>query len=108
MVELALVSGVGQAAAYGMLVLAEDLRAQLSDPAVRARVQAELEGLLKSVNHELADYERLRMLVVAREPWSIENGCLTPTMKIKRSRIESSVAAQVDGWYTGEAAVLWA
>ena len=33
------------------------------------------------------------MIVVAREPWTIENGCLTPTMKIKRSRIEDGCGA---------------
>ena len=59
---------------------------------MRAEVQEQLTALLKKVNGELADYEKLQMLVVAKEPWSIENGCLTPTMKIKRSRIEAAVA----------------
>jgi long-subunit acyl-CoA synthetase (AMP-forming) len=53
-------------------------------------------ALLKDVNAQLVGHEKLHMLVVAKEPWSIENGCLTPTMKIKRSRIEGAVADRVD------------
>jgi long-chain acyl-CoA synthetase len=48
------------------------------------------------------------MLVIAAEPWSIENGCLTPTMKIKRSRIEAMASERLDKWYSEKAAVLWA
>ena len=48
------------------------------------------------------------MLVVAREPWSIENGLLTPTMKLKRGRIEAAVESQVQGWYDSGARVVWA
>lgn len=108
MVELSLVSGVGQPAAYAIVVLAEDLRPRVADPDVRAQVQGELERLLDSVNQGLADYEQLRMIVVAKEPWSIENGCLTPTMKIKRSRIEAAVAPQVERWYADRHKVQWA
>ena len=68
----------------------------------------ELAQLLKDLNAGLPGYEQLQMLVVANEPWSIENGCLTPTMKIKRSRIEAKVANQLDGWYASKAAVVWA
>ncbi len=39
MVEQSLVSGVGQAAPYGMVVLAEDLRERIGEPSVRSRVQ---------------------------------------------------------------------
>jgi long-chain acyl-CoA synthetase len=108
MVELSLVSGVGQPSAYAMVVLAESLRPQMGDPTVRARVQDELGQLLQDVNQQVPEYEHLRMIVVAREPWSIENGCLTPTMKIKRGRIEAAVAAQVEVWYTGRGPVHWA
>jgi len=108
MVELAMVSGVGQPAPYAVLVLAESLRPQVGDAAVRARVQDELAKLLHDVNEGLAPHERLQLLVVAREPWSIENGCLTPTMKLKRGRIEAVLASQVDAWYAERGPVLWA
>jgi long-subunit acyl-CoA synthetase (AMP-forming) len=108
MVELSIVSGVGQPWPYAIAVLAEQLRSQIGDPGVRRRVEEELETLLRDVNSGLAEYLRLRMIVVAREPWSIENGCLTPTMKIRRSRIEASVAGHVEGWYAAPGPVVWA
>jgi long-subunit acyl-CoA synthetase (AMP-forming) len=108
MIELSIVSGVGQPSAYAMVVLAEDIRPQAKDPAVRARVEGELRQLLLDVNRQRPEYEHLRMIVIAGEPWSIENGCLTPTMKIKRSRIEAAVAPQVESWYASPGAVHWA
>jgi long-chain acyl-CoA synthetase len=108
MVELSMVSGVGQSAAYAMVVLAEDLRARIGDPAVRAQVQEELSRLLEEVNRELVAHERLRMIVVANEPWSIENGLLTPTMKIRRNRIEASITHAVESWYATGNTVHWA
>jgi long-subunit acyl-CoA synthetase (AMP-forming) len=107
MLELAMVSGVGQPAAYALVVLAEDLRPRSADAAVRERVERELGRLLDQVNARVADYERLQMIVVARQPWTIENGMLTPTMKIKRSRIEDSASAQVEAWYAGSRKVVW-
>jgi long-subunit acyl-CoA synthetase (AMP-forming) len=108
MVELSMVSGVGHPSAYAIVVPAEALRPRLGDPAVRAEVQREMEQLLDSVNAAVADYERLQMIVVAREPWSIEDGTLTPTMKIRRARIEKAVEPKVDGWYAAKQRVVWA
>ena len=108
MVELSIVSGVGQPAAYAVVVLDEFLRPRTVDPAVRASVEAELARLLDDVNASLASHERLRLLVVAREPWSIENGLLTPTMKIRRSRIEAAMAPYVEDWFAVQTSVLWA
>jgi long-subunit acyl-CoA synthetase (AMP-forming) len=108
MVESAIVSGVGQQAAYAMVVLAEQLRPRVHEAAVRADVEQSLAALLAQVNSTLVGHEQLHMLVVAREPWSIENGCLTPTMKIKRSRIEGGVVDQVERWYAAPAPVIWA
>lgn len=78
-----------------------------STSAVR-RVRGELEQLLEQVKRERVDYERLAMRVVASEPWSVENGLLTPTMKLKRSRIEAAVEAQVAAWYARGERVVWA
>ena len=71
-------------------------------------METQLCQLHRDTNEKLAQYERLRMLVVAREPWSVDNGCLTPTLKIKRSSIEALLSAQVDAWYRREGPVLWA
>jgi len=108
LVELSCVSGVGQPAAYGMVVLAEDIRGKVNDAAVRADVEAQLAELLKKVNGQIAEYEKLDFLVIAREPFTIENGLLTPTMKIKRARIEAANADHLEGWYSAKKAVLWA
>ena len=108
MLELAMVSGVGRQAAYALVVLNETLRPRAGDAAVRAEVEQGLGALIKQVNAQLSDYEQLRMIVVAREPWTIENGCLTPTMKIKRSRIETEAEPMVDKWYEGTGLVVWA
>ncbi|MBL8327512.1 MAG: AMP-binding protein [Rubrivivax sp.] len=107
MIELSLVSGVGQPAAYAMVLLAEHIRPKQNDPSVRAEVQRELSQLLNEVNANIADYEQLKMIVVAREPWTIENGCLTPTMKIKRAKIEKMLEPELDRWYGDKQKVLW-
>lgn len=108
MVELSMVSGVGQPAAYALVVLNDTLRMRLDQAAVRAEVERELTQLLHSVNSTLPEYERLRMLVVASEPWSTDNGFLTPTLKIRRSRIEAAVQPQTERWYASQSAVCWA
>jgi len=107
MIELSMVSGSGFESAYALVVLAEDLRPKLQQNEVRSEVEKALVELLAKVNKEVAEYERLKMLVVAAQPWSIENGCLTPTMKIKRSHIEYSVQHQLDNWYANSKVVIW-
>jgi long-chain acyl-CoA synthetase len=107
MIESSMVSGVGQSASYALVVLAEGVRPKLSDPAFKAEVTEQMTALLKETNQGLADYEQMKMLVIAKEPWSIDNGCLTPTMKIKRNKIEALVEPDVDKWYANKGAVLW-
>ena len=107
LIEMSMVSGLGQPAAYAMVVLGEDVRPKLKDAAFRKDVEAQLAQLLKDVNAGLISHEKLQMIVVAQEPWSIENGLLTPTMKIKRSRIENEVSTRVETWYSSNSKVQW-
>jgi long-chain acyl-CoA synthetase len=107
LVELSMVSGVGQPSAYAIVVLAETVRPTVGQPGVKEHITAELAQLLKDVNAQLPDYEKLQMLVVAPEPWSIENGMLTPTLKIRRSKIEAAVEAQLSNWYATKNPVQW-
>jgi len=107
LVEMSMVSGLGQPAAYAMVVLSEEVRPKQKDPAFRKEVEAELAKLLNDVNAHLVNHEKLQMIVVNQEPWTIENGFLTPTMKIRRARIEGEVSARVDAWYGAKGKVQW-
>jgi long-chain acyl-CoA synthetase len=107
LVEQSMVSGVGQSQPYAIVVLAEAVRPRLADPAVHDAVDRDLREILQQVNAGLPDYERLQMIVVVREPWTVENACLTPTMKIRRAAIETAVAPRVGQWYAAHEPVVW-
>jgi long-chain acyl-CoA synthetase len=107
LVELSIVSGSNQAQPHAIVVLAEHIRPRMQDAAARKEVDQQLAALRAALNAKLPSYQQLHTIVVAKDPWTVENGCLTPTMKIKRARIEAQVAPQVAQWYEQKAPVLW-
>lgn len=64
----------------------------------REKLTTDLEALLKRVNQELDQHERLTTLIVVSEPWTTENGILTPTLKLKRDAIEKLYAERILQW----------
>ena len=90
-----------------MVVVSESLRPRLAEADVRKQVEHEFEKLLKEINSAIADHEQLHMIVVAEQPWSIENGLLTPTMKVRRGRIEKAMEHHVEKWYATGRRVHW-
>jgi long-chain acyl-CoA synthetase len=107
LVELSCVSGIGKPAAYALVVLAEHARPKMADETFRREVDELLGRLLDEVNGKVANYEQLQMIVIAKEAWSIENGMLTPTMKLKRAKIEAHVQPHVDTWFESKRRVVW-
>jgi long-chain acyl-CoA synthetase len=63
--------------------------------------------LLADINGSLDPHERLEKLVVIGEEWTIDNGMLTPTLKIKRSAIEGRYEGRVNGWYAASQTIVW-
>jgi long-chain acyl-CoA synthetase len=58
--------------------------------------------LLRRANARLSDLPRwakLRQVVRAPEPWSVANGLLTPTQKLKRPRIVERYRTEIDAAY---------
>ena len=43
--------------------------------------------------------ERVRRFAVAKEVFSIENGMMTPTLKVKRHKVLETYQAQIDALY---------
>ena len=66
-------------------------------------LKAEIAMAVEQVNARLAPVERIRRFAVLAEPFSVENGLLTPTMKIRRHLIRESHAEILDGMYEDRA-----
>ncbi|HUF81533.1 MAG TPA: long-chain fatty acid--CoA ligase [Burkholderiales bacterium] len=60
---------------------------------LRARVAAQMK--------EFPGYAQVRRVTATLEPWTVENGLLTPTMKLKRAKVMEKFNAEIDGMYAG-------
>jgi long-chain acyl-CoA synthetase len=74
----------------------------------RADLEASLAEHLRSVNAGLDPHEQLDCLVVVTEPWTVDNGVITPTFKVKRNRVEELYATSYERWANSRQPVLWA
>lgn len=67
-----------------------------------APVTTAIEGAVARVNKHLADFERIRRFRVLQREFSIEDGELTPTMKIRRGRVLENHRELVSALYLGK------
>lgn len=69
-------------------------------------MKQELKEKLDSLNSSLHAHERLSHIVIVKEPWTVENGVMTPTLKIKRHVIETKYSGNFADWTASNDAVL--
>jgi len=67
-----------------------------SSPVFRKALQTRIAAIL----HPLSQFEQVRRIHVQAEPFSIEEGFLTPTMKIKRRRVYEHFRNIFEGLYS--------
>ncbi|MFO0570485.1 MAG: AMP-binding protein [Polyangiaceae bacterium] len=106
-VEQALVTGNGFPQPYAMVVLSEQARKRTGDEAARQEISASLRAHVDELNRGLDQHEQLQLVAVISDEWTIENGLLTPTLKLKRSAIESKYGSLAEGWYEKDEPVVW-
>lgn len=74
----------------------------------KEEITASLSQTLSEVNKQLETYEQLETAVIMREDWTIANGLLTPTLKVKRNEVEKIHLPNYPKWYHQEGLVVWA
>jgi long-chain acyl-CoA synthetase len=92
-VSQACVVGSGMPAPLLLCTLSE--KAQVEE---QPSIIDHLVELLNTINHQLEQHEKIAKLIVVKEEWTIENGILTPTLKIKRKIIEQLFQPYYDTW----------
>jgi long-chain acyl-CoA synthetase len=83
------------AATFAPDTSSEDFGAIASDP----RFTRAIGAVVARVNRVLSPVERVRRFVIATEPFTIANGQMTPTLKIKRHVIREAYGAALDALY---------
>ncbi|HBX54953.1 AMP-binding protein [Pseudomonas sp. UBA2684] len=62
----------------------------------RAQLAAALESTRQQLNAQLQPHERISHFVLVRDAWTVDNGCMTPTMKIRRNVLEARFAEELN------------
>ena len=106
-VEACVVTGANLGQPLGIVMLNADAAQRSAAPEGRAALEASLAEHLTKVNDGLDPHEQLECLVVVAESWSVENGFITPTFKVKRNRIEEAYAPLFERWTASRRAVVW-
>jgi len=66
-----------------------------------ARVEKEVLARVGEQMKEFPGYARVRRALLMMDPWTIENGLLTPTLKLKRSQVAIRFAGEIGQLYQG-------
>jgi long-chain acyl-CoA synthetase len=100
LISQACVVGSGMTSAFVLCTLA-------INAAPNQDLHQNLQVLLEDTNSKLDHHEKLSKIVICKEEWSIPNGLLTPTLKIKRKSIESYYGNKYEEWLKEEKNVIF-
>ena len=106
-VEACCVAGANLGQPLALLMLNMEAARGAADPEARRALEASLEAHLREINATLDPHERLDCLVVITEAWTVENDLVTPTLKVKRNRIEAVYAEHYERWIGSRRTVIW-
>lgn len=114
-IEIVCVTGPGQPQPFALALLSPEMVSQeMLSPDIATNATADREALtqdfenfLAKINASLEDHEKLEYMVVVNEPWTIESGLLTPTMKLRRDMIEQNYLSRADNWRAMGKKIIW-
>lgn len=64
-----------------------------------SRVRALYQEMVTEVNKHLAPFEKIKRVILVPEEFTVENGALTASMKMRRRAVEARYRAQIDAVY---------
>jgi len=83
----------------------------IASPAAKEKNKIDLINSLKEsifeLNPSLAKHEKIEKVVVMKEDWSIDNGLLTPTLKVKRNQVEKIHQGYYKSWFHSNETVIF-
>jgi long-chain acyl-CoA synthetase len=87
------VVGSGMPGAMVLCTLSEAAKKQNTET-----LSQELKHIVSGTNKTLEQHEHLVKMIVLSEEWTIANGLLTPTLKIKRKMVDAMFSERYEAW----------
>jgi long-chain acyl-CoA synthetase len=106
-VEACCVTGANLGQPVALLMLNAEALTRAADPGERSVLERSLAEHMTAINSTLDPHEQLDCLVVVSETWTVDNDLVTPTLKVKRNRIEAVYAEHYERWVAERRAVVW-
>ncbi len=110
LIDQALVVGDGRPFLSALLVLSDEAWLQLAtltglketaELSSAPAVEQHLLGRIQQQLHQFPSYAQIIRIAISQQPWTIENGLSTPTLKTKRQQIMTLFAKDIDRLYEG-------
>ncbi len=99
--------GAGLPSPFAIVLLSEEARKRCEDAAARKALERSLQRQMEEVNASLDAHERVAFLAIVNGPWTISNGVLTPTLKIRRATLEAQYLARFADWKAQSGPIVW-
>ena len=106
-IEACAVTGANLDQPLAIVMLSQDAVGRSASPEGKAALMDSLQEHLGVVNARLEPHEKLSLLAVVTTAWTPENGFVTPTLKVKRPRIEEAFGALYPAWVAQKQGVVW-
>ncbi|MES2949489.1 MAG: AMP-binding protein [Pseudomonadota bacterium] len=107
-IEACAVTGANFSQPLGLVMLSQDAVKRCASADARTALTESLAQHLKAVNARLEPHEKLDCLATISTAWTPENGFVTPTLKVKRMRVEEAYAGKYEAWLGQRKPVVWA
>ena len=107
LVEACVVTGANLGQPLGIVMLNPDAAQRSRTAAERPAMENSLSEHLAAINAGLDPHEQLDCLVIVTTNWTVDNGFITPTFKVKRNRIEEVYAPLFERWTGSKRNIIW-
>lgn len=101
-IEMACVVGMGIPQPIALIILSASGKAKSKEEVIQ-----NISAMFAELNPTLEPFERLEKAVILKDDWTIENGLLTPSLKIKRNEVEKIHLPKYPHWYGQNGMVVW-
>ena len=73
----------------------------------RDQTTNKISKILNEVNNDLDNYKKISKIIFVKEDWTPDNEMTTPTLKIKRAKVDEKFSLKYNNWEKSAESIIW-